>query len=350
MKKILQIIKISSIFSGAVLGAGFAGGRELVTFFVSFGKSGIIAVFAAGILFTVFGSIILYTAKKESISSYSDYLNLIFTKNTAFLFGAISETFLLVCFFIMLAGGGALFYDIFRIPTFAGNIITALISFTVLSFGLGTIGTVCSIFSPIMLIGILYVNIYSLLTKTTPAMVFFNNMSESVILSAVLYVSYNMLSCAPALVSSASLAENKRTALYGGILGGCILLILSFVTCLALYLGNKNILSIELPMLALSKEISTISYYLYALVLYMAILTTAFSTGLPLVKKAETLGFSQRSASLILCLISLPLSTFRFSLLVEYCYTFFGYLGLILLYKILIKIKKYKKQEIFKGK
>ncbi|MBR2499947.1 MAG: hypothetical protein IKB60_02585 [Clostridia bacterium] len=339
MKKFLQIIKISSIFSGAVLGAGFAGGRELVTFFVSFGKSGIIAVFAAGILFTVFGSIILYTAKKEDISSYSNYLNLIFTKNTAFLFGAISEIFLLVCFFIMLAGGGAVFNDIFKIPVFTGSIITALISFTVLSFGLNTIGTVCSIFSPIMLIGILYVNIYSLLTKTTPAMVFFNNMSESVILSAVLYVSYNMLSCAPALVSSASLAENKRTALYGGVLGGIILLTLSFITCLALHLGNSSFLSSELPMLTLSREISMVSYYVYAIVLYMAILTTAFSTGLPLVKKSESLGFSQRSGSFVLCLVSLPLSMFKFSLLIEYCYTFFGYLGIILLCKILAKTK-----------
>lgn len=348
MKRFSEIIRIASIFAGAVLGAGFAGGRELVTFFVRFGKDGVFASVIAGLLFLFLGAVILHRACTGSEGSYIGYLHCIFPKNAAYLINAISEVFLLVCFIIMLSGGGALFCERFGIPSFIGSLITALISFLVLSGGVKSLGTICSFLTPVMIIGILYVDICSLLTKTAPASLFSDGIKDNVIFSAVLYVSYNMLSCAPVLSSAASLTKNRRTALIGGIAGGIALTMAAFLSCLVLYLADSESLLAELPLLIISGKINAVSHTVYALVLYMAILTTAFSCGLPIVKKLESLSLSPAPSAFLLCALAVPLSFFKFSVLVEYCYTFFGYLGLLLIGAIVFDLFKNCKTEIFK--
>lgn len=343
-------LKIGSVFAGAILGAGFAGGRELATFFVRFGKSGVFASIFAGLMFMFLGTLIIHKAKKESSISYTAYLKSILPEKTSYLLGAISEMFLLICFIIMLSGAGALFNECFNLPNIFGNIVTALISFLVLKRGMNGIGSICSLLTPIMVIGILFVDLFSLTTSSVTVSALSLNLKDNFLFSALLYVSYNMLSSAPVLAEASALAPNRKTSLAGGIIGGIMLSTISFFSCLALYFaGSENLLS-ELPLLMLSGKINKLSQIFYALVLYMAILTTAFSSGFPIVKKLEGLSFSRSSASFLLCLLSIPLSFLKFSLLVEKCYTFFGFLGLMLIGAILFDSIKTTKNFKFRSK
>lgn len=346
----LSALKIGSVFAGAILGAGFAGGRELVTFFVRFGKSGVFASIFAGLMFMFLGTLIIHKAKKESSISYTAYLKSILPEKTSYLLGAISEMFLLICFIIMLSGAGALFNECFNLPNIFGNIVTALISFLVLKRGMNGIGSICSLLTPIMVIGILFVDLFSLTTSSVTVSALSLNPKDNFLFSALLYVSYNMLSSAPVLAEASALAPNRKTSLAGGIIGGIMLSTISFFSCLALYFaGSENLLS-ELPLLMLSGKINKLSQIFYALVLYMAILTTSFSSGFPIVKKLEGLSFSRSSASFLLCLLSIPLSFLKFSLLVEKCYTFFGFLGLMLIGAILFDLIKTTKSFKFRSK
>ena len=340
MKKLAEVIKIGSIFAGAVLGAGFAGGRELVTFFVRFGKYGLYSSVFAGILFLLIGSIILYKAYSCSHNSFSEYLQSIFSKNIAFVLSAICEAFLLVSFFIMLSGGGAVLNEKFNIPNVIGSIITAFIVFLVLSKGIRGIGSVCTILTPIMIAGILYVDIVSVLTKTIPVSLSETLSKENFLFSSILYVSYNMLSAAPVLISCRTLATSKKAAIAGGIVGGIALTSVCFLSCLVLTLSSSDTLLRELPLLVISGNINEFSHSAYTVVLYMAILTTAFSSGLPIVKKLESLSLSSQGSVILLCLTALPLSFLKFSILIEYCYTAFGYLGLIFIITIIFNFKK----------
>jgi len=340
----LSVLKIGSVFAGAILGAGFAGGRELVTFFVRFRKNGVLVSLFAGILFIFFGTAIIYKSKTAHCASYMSYLENILPKKTAYLLNAISEMFLLICFIIMLSGAGALFNEYFGISHIFGSIITALISFIVLRCGIKGIGSVCSILTPVMVIGIIYVNLFSLTTSSVPALALLEKPKDNYIFSALLYVSYNMLSSAPVLTEASSLAHNKKTSLLGGITGGIILSIIAFFSCLCLYLADSESLLCELPLLMLSGKINKLSHMFYALVLYMAILTTAFSTGYPIVRKLENFNISHSLASFLVCFFSIWLSFLKFSLLVEKCYTFFGILGLMLMGAILFDLIKYIKK------
>jgi len=349
MKKFSEILKIASVFTGAVLGAGFAGGRELVNFFVHFGKNGIYASIVAGLLFLCLGSLILYKSHFYNQNTFEGYLSIIFSKKFAHFINIVCEVFLLVCFFIMLSGGGALAEELFAIPSYVGSIITAIITFLVLSHGIEGIGTASSILTPIMIVGILYVDIVSLLTNTMPVSLFEIKTDNNFLLSAILYVSYNMLSATPVLVSCSSLAKSRHTATAGGIAGGIALTSVCLLSCLVLFLADSDSLLSELPLLAISGKINQFSYTAYAIVLYMAILTTAFSSGLPLVKKIESLSFSTRTSVALLCIVSVPLSFLKFSVLIEYCYTFFGYLGLLLIAAIILDFLKFRYLKKIKG-
>ncbi|MBE7039818.1 MAG: hypothetical protein E7398_03725 [Ruminococcaceae bacterium] len=346
----LSALKIGSVFAGAILGAGFAGGRELVTFFVRFGKYGVLASLFAGLLFLIFGTAIIYKAKSTRCTSYIGYLENILPKKTAYIMNAISEMFLLICFIIMLSGAGALFNECFGVSRVFGSIITALISFLVLRGGMKGIGSVCSIMTPVMIIGIIYVDLFSLTTSSVPVFGAVENSKDNFLFSALLYVSYNMLSSAPVLTESSALAQNKKTALAGGITGGILLSIIAFLSCLALHLTDSENLLCELPLLMLSGKINKFSHIFYALILYMAILTTAFSTGYPIVRKLENFSISRSLASFFLCFFSIWLSFLRFSLLVEKCYTFFGILGLMLIGAMLFNIIKTLKNNEFRSK
>ena len=54
-----DILKIASIYTAIILGAGFASGQEIATFFTRHGSSGLIGILISGVIFSTVGYIIL---------------------------------------------------------------------------------------------------------------------------------------------------------------------------------------------------------------------------------------------------------------------------------------------------
>ena len=84
-------------------------------------------------------------------------------------------------------------------------------------------------------------------------------------------------------------------------------------------------------MLLLSERAGYVTGTVYAVVLYMAMLTTAVSTGFSVVQSLQQRGVGRREASFWVCLLAIPLSAVKFSVLVQYCYVFFGVLGVLMI-------------------
>ena len=60
----LNVLNVALMFVGAIMGAGFASGRELWQFFGVFGIRGKIGVLLVGILFILLGTATAYIARK----------------------------------------------------------------------------------------------------------------------------------------------------------------------------------------------------------------------------------------------------------------------------------------------
>ena len=71
--KMQKILKISFLYVSALLGAGFATGRELYVYFFSYGAaSGYIGLFAAALLFGYTAYKVSVLAKANNLKTY-DY-------------------------------------------------------------------------------------------------------------------------------------------------------------------------------------------------------------------------------------------------------------------------------------
>ena len=77
MRNIRNVLSVVCGYVAAVIGAGFASGQEIISFFVKYGKYSIIGV----LLFVryFFGVCVcgfIGMCRKKNIETYSDYLNI----------------------------------------------------------------------------------------------------------------------------------------------------------------------------------------------------------------------------------------------------------------------------------
>lgn len=326
-----DVWQIAAVYAGAVLGAGFASGQELMVFFVRYGVRGLWGGAIAGGMFALCGAIVLGRAKALKIYNFQDYLHRVFGAKIAKGLYLIVELFLAVSFCIMIAGGGALFQEQLGIPQLGGALFTALVCFIVLQGNLKGLTAINSILVPFMLCGILFTCVVFLLSQYREMWLPFAVGSGKFFISVFLYVSFNMISASAVLVPLSRIADSKSGAVKGGLLGGFALLGVIVLACLVLYAAYSGIVGSQLPLLTISKSLGSAASVLYAVVLYMAMLTTAAANGFSVVEHFSARTGNRKAVSAVLCLAAIPLSLIPFSQLIESCYTLFGILGLFLL-------------------
>lgn len=324
------MLKIAAIYLGTVLGAGFASGQELVLFFARFGKRGFVGCFVAGCLFCLLGALVLSKSYTLTEKTHRQYLQTVFAPRGASFLAYATELFLCVGFCIMLSGSGAFFKERFNLPNAIGIITTALICLIVFKNGVNGLSAVNLILTPIMIIGTLYICLYSIMTENAAAWLPQIHPHGLFLPYALFYVGYNLLTATAVLVPAASLADSAKTAVWGGILGGVSLSVMALLCCLTLGL-HSELWNTSLPLLLLSKNVGRLAYYTYSAVVYMAMLTTAVSTGFSVTEWLIAKGMTKKKAAYIVCLAAVPLSFVEFSVLVQRCYVLFGVLGICLI-------------------
>lgn len=124
----MTILKIVFVIIGTLIGAGFASGQEVYTFFFSFGKKGLIGIFIASLVI----SLVIYktfkTILKTDVKNYEDFLKLfIKNKKIYYVIDAIINIFILISFYIMIAGFGAYLQQEFNLNSILGSSILAIL-------------------------------------------------------------------------------------------------------------------------------------------------------------------------------------------------------------------------------
>ncbi|MEW6065637.1 MAG: hypothetical protein AB1538_10810, partial [Bacillota bacterium] len=69
------LIRLVATYVGAVIGAGFASGQEILQFFILFGYQGLLGVLVATVLFAYLGAVVLYLSVKLRSGSYQELLS-----------------------------------------------------------------------------------------------------------------------------------------------------------------------------------------------------------------------------------------------------------------------------------
>ncbi|MDR0272071.1 MAG: hypothetical protein LBI27_01980 [Clostridiales bacterium] len=336
--KINNGIKIAIVYGSVFLGAGFASGRELIQYFVGFGRIGMWGLIVSGVLFSLVGWSVLTICRRENITSYSGLMRHLLGNRLGPIMEGLVAAFLFCLFSAMLAGAGATAYQAFYLPFTAGALIVGLIVFGVLCFGLEGIIKINLFLAPLMLLGGIFIGIYSFLAYTTPVFSSFGKgLGLAWFLSAIVYGSYNLVTGVPVLAATSKLAETKNHARIGGILGGSVITILGLAMSLPLFLYYADIISLEIPFLHIANNHGYIFSMIYVSVLVSALLTTAACNAFAVMQWLEGRGYKNRvKAAAVLCICAVLSAHIGFSNIVIFVYPIFGFLGLFKIVVILL--------------
>lgn len=324
-------------YMGAVIGAGFASGQELVQFFVNYGSLGFWGVILAGSLFAVFGGLLLLWANARHLDNYQSVLKSLFGQRWSIIIDSLLAVFLFLGICTMFAASGAVFYEHVNQSKTTGIMLAY---FGVLGFLFtGRKGMVSSfnLLVPIKFLLLLTVAGYAAIAGgvTSPSSAMPGHLINPSVgnwtLASVLYVAYNF-SLAMVVLAEYQPITTFRDGVRGAFFGGLALGLVALVCYYALLPCMPVIIHYEIPMLYVAGAISTPAKAVYMVVLWIGILTTAI---------ANTYGFAQRFSDFSglgynLCLVitvtlALPLAFQSFAFLVGTVYPLLGLLGIVIL-------------------
>ena len=374
MKNILRIV---FVIIGTLIGAGFASGKEIYIFFFSYGEKGILAIIISSILMGIIIYDVLKIIHKKEIKTYKEFLEEITSnsknenikyrkinkniksenvkikdiknKNKEItnrqiksLINIIINLFMLISFYIMIAGFGAYCNQQFGIKPIIGSITLAILTCIIISKNIKGVVLLNQIIVPILIAFIILIGSLNILELDLI------NISEYItqtnytnwLMSGVLYSSYNAILLIPVLITLRKYIKNEKQISKISIIIIAIVIILSLSIYGILIRVDVNIQNLEMPA---AYVISNTYPYLkipYAIILLSSILTTAVSLGNSFIENTAKSEKKKRWIRKLICITAILVSGIGFSNLVNNMYPIFGYLGLIQILAIIIKAKK----------
>ncbi len=336
----LALLRIATSYAGAVIGAGFASGQEIMQFFVSYGARGIAGAAFSTLLFAYTGGLVMYLAAATGSRNYLSLYEKIMGKLGRCIMDFLSLAMLLGGLFVMTAGGAAVFKEKFGLPELIGSLSITLAVASVLAGGLEGVLTANMIFVPVKLLAVTVISLCSLSSAgwVIPAAAGNTVMRPGGhwLLSAFLYVSYNMVAPA-AVLSSLGCTIPVKVAVAGGFLGGLIIGGAVLLETLALLANMPSAASYQVPLLFLAEGLGVGPGFLAGLLIWMAVFTSAVADAHGFASRLSPfIGMRYRLFGIGACFLSIPVAGLGFSFLVGHLYPLFGYAGAVLLGSLIL--------------
>ena len=335
-----MFMKVLTLYIGTVIGAGFASGQEILQFFISYGSMGLWGVLITTVLFSYLGMVIMYLSVELKSGNYQQLLPYLMGPG-AKLMDYLSLTMLVGGLAIMLAGSGAVLEQYFGVPNYVGVGVALIVTAIVLCGGVERVLSASLLLVPLKLVAVVLISIIAIYGQPIDHTITSVPEKQPMVAShwlwaSILYVSYNMVVPLAAL-SSLGRMVTSNVGVLAGLLGG---LILGGAIALVSVAGLSNypeITNYPVPMLYMASTMGSLWKTIFALLIWVAIVTTAI---------ANAHGFASRIASnggrlyklvgVGICLLVLPLAKLDFPKLVQTLYPMFGYAGLILMAALLV--------------
>ncbi len=328
LKLVIYMLNAVFVIIGTIIGAGFASGKEIFTFFNIYGGYGILGIFLAEFLI---GFVIYKAFKiiiKSSISGYSNFISTIITKSA---FGNsvicnIVNIFLLISFIVMVAGFSAYFSQEFNLSYIFGAIIIGVLCFLTFSKSINGIVKVNKYFIPFLIVIVLLLGVKNVASFSN----FEFNTSFAKFpwfVGSLLYASYNLIIVIPILLSLNKYVCTIKKAKVVSISVSLFLLVTSLILFFVLNNFFFSIENVELPTVLIASKSGTIFQYTCGLAILIAIFTTAISSGYSFLSYFNIQNKKLYIAfSLLLCIIAILLSNIGFSYLLNLLYPILGML------------------------
>ncbi len=347
-KKGVSSLKVAAAYIGTVVGAGFATGQEILQFFNRFGAFGLAGILIATIMFIVFGYFVMALGRKLNSRSHLEIIKYSGGKELGAIIDLVITVFLFGSFTAMIAGTGALFSQQFNLPPLTGNIVMAVLATVTVLTGINGVINSLSFVVPFLLTAVIGTGLFSIISSRpdiNAAAIGESSLIANWFVSAVLYVSYNIIISTAVLSPLGSEAQDIRAVRNGAVLGGLGLGLGAVMIYFALSCSISEVTDLEVPMIYIAGGIHPAIQTAYAAVLAAEIYTTAVASLYGFVSRISDIRrhpVKSRIAAAEVTVAALLASQFGFSNLVKYLYPAVGYCGITLL--VCLIFAKFKRE------
>lgn len=332
----VRSMKIALAFVGLLVGAGFATGKEVIQYFVSFGYWGIVGAVIAGIVMAGAGAVILqlgsYFLAREHKFVFNNLTHPIVSK---FLDFAVTFTMFTVGV-VMIAGAGSTLNQQFGWPAWIGSLImVGIVMFTGL-MDVDKVSSIISFITPFIIVAVIGAFIYSLVNFPTDL----GSLSELAqqqespvkpwILSALNYNGLALiLGVSMCLVIGGSTANPREVGL-GGLMGGLLYTVMLLMSAVTLLLNMDKVEGSDVPMLSMFDTIHPILASIMVWIIFGLIYNTCIGMFYALGRRL-TASSPKRYAPvfLVTCVVGFGISFVGFEALMTYVYPVIGYVGIL---------------------
>lgn len=338
-----NVFKIVFVIIGTLIGAGFASGQEIYVFFFSYGIEGFIGIIISSVVMGVLIYKTLGIINKYNINSYKDLLDILIKnkkENKYFNFkniiNLIINIFILVTFFIMIAGFGAYFEQQFGINSLVGSSILAILNFVIFLTSVKGVIKANELLVPMLIVFLViigFINIIDINIVKLGNYIIRTNQSNY-ILSAIIYASYNSILVIPVLITLKKYINTKKQILFISLISTIIVILLATIIFLILIRVDVDITKLEMPAVYVVSNIFKFLEIIYGFIILGSIFTTSISLGTSFLQNVSKNKRSYTQIAAIMCITSILTSQIGFSNLINLLYPIFGYLGLIQIWKI----------------
>lgn len=329
-------IKAIFVIIGTIIGAGFASGQEIYSFFNVYQENGILGILISSILIGISIYIILKKSSELNVNSYNELLEKsAISNNIKIILKFIINLFILISFYIMVAGFGAYFKQEFNVPNILTAIIILIICYITFMKNIEGIAKVNTIIIPALIIIVIGLGVKcNIISTISNASIANMQVSGNWLISSIEYASYNTILLVPILLSLKNYAEKNEKKI--SIITTIIFFSLSIIIYFIMF-NIEGLKNVEIPLVYIANQFGNIYSIIYSIVVVSAIYTTMISAGYGFLNNCTKTKKNYKLLAIIICISAIFISNFSFAKLVNLTYPVFGLLGLIQLWFILRK-------------
>ena len=314
-------------------------GKEINTYFTSFGLLGTFAAILSTALFAYLGMTLTRLGSRTQTSSHKDVIYKISGPYLGVVVDAIIVFTLFGVGVVMLAGAGSVLNQQFGFEPYIGNLLMSVFIVGTVMMNVKRVIAIIGSITPFLVLTIILIGVYSIFTMNSsfaeldPIARNLDTTLPNWFISAINYVSFNIAVGAAMSLVMGGAEKDKKTAALGGLFGGLGLGLMIIISHLAIFSKVDIVADYDMPMLKLVHDISPVLAIFMSVILFGMVFNTAVSMFYAFVARFTVMNTKKSDVMIVVTVVVGFVLSFigGFKNLVALVYPFIGYIGLFLI-------------------
>jgi uncharacterized membrane protein YkvI len=336
-----NVLKFAGAIVAYLIGAGVASGQEALQFFAAFGVKGAIgAAILACTLYIWFSATIMRDGHSEHLAVSSRIFAHYCGRHLGRFLEFYAVLYLVMVFMVMLAGAGAILNECYGLHPQIGRVLMAILALVTVLMGLKNLVNIVARLGPVIILSAIAIAIGNIIANPAGigeadavlATITVNRAAPAWYISGFIFPATGCVLVAPFLARLGGMANSRREATLGGLLGGGAFIIAVIIMCFGVLASIGDLYQQNIPTLFIIRNWNTTLGIVFSVVIFAAVYTTSVPM-LWLSCNAIAVDENSRRFTVwvfIITIVAFIGGQFEFARLVNVLYPLSGYIGLFL--------------------